>query len=506
MWRSLLTVLPTWCLLAALGVLGWYGHRTGWVLPTFASLRGEVRPVDDWCREHSVPEAICVECRPELLPRNNRGWCAVHGVHECTLCFPEGAQLLRKTTVLPADRQRAEQALAFAPRPANSAICKLSQRRIQFVDERAVEKAAIEVEAAWRSPVMEFIAVQGTLGYDQTRVAHLASRSTGTVWKVFKHLGQEVLPGDVLALVEAADVGKAKAEVLQSFATLHVKTKTLASVKESGGAVPVARVREIEAEVQEAEIRLAAGCQALTNLGLILHERELQAVTLDQLKAKLQFLGLPAALVATLDPKKVTSNLLPLLAPMEGVVLSRDVVPGEVVDATKILFEVVATQHLWLTLDVPSEEAPRVRVGQKVQFKPDNSREQLTGHVAWRSPQVDPKTRTVKVRVDVLDAERKLFANSFGAGRIVLREEAHAVVVPNDAVHWEGCCHVVFVRDKHYLQAEAPKVFHTRTVRLGAIDGGNTEIIAGLLPGELVAVKNSGVLKAELLRGNLGEG
>jgi membrane fusion protein, heavy metal efflux system len=64
----------------------------------------------------------------------------------------------------------------------------------------------------------------------------------------------------------------------------------------------------------------------------------------------------------------------------------------------------------------------------------------------------------------------------------------------------------VFVRDKDFQKPDAPKVFHTRSVRVGAKDETNTEIVAGVLPGELVAVKNSGVLRAELLRGNLGEG
>jgi len=64
----------------------------------------------------------------------------------------------------------------------------------------------------------------------------------------------------------------------------------------------------------------------------------------------------------------------------------------------------------------------------------------------------------------------------------------------------------VFVRDRDFLKPDAPKVFHTRSVRVGARDDTQTEIVAGVLPGELVAVKNSGVLRAELLGGSLGEG
>jgi cobalt-zinc-cadmium efflux system membrane fusion protein len=73
-------------------------------------------------------------------------------------------------------------------------------------------------------------------------------------------------------------------------------------------------------------------------------------------------------------------------------------------------------------------------------------------------------------------------------------------------VQWEGDCYVVFVRDKNYLQDDAPKLFHVRNVRLGAQDDRYTEILAGVAPGELVATAGSSILGAELLKGKLGEG
>jgi cobalt-zinc-cadmium efflux system membrane fusion protein len=49
-------------------------------------------------------------------------------------------------------------------------------------------------------------------------------------------------------------------------------------------------------------------------------------------------------------------------------------------------------------------------------------------------------------------------------------------------------------------------VFYARSVRPGARDGKQTEIIAGLLPGEVVATTGSASLRSELLKSNLGEG
>lgn len=505
--RAALGALPTLLVLAAAGALGWWGHHTGWKLPKFSELNGAARAKDDWCGDHSVPDSECVECKPELLPRPKaRGWCKEHGVHECVLCNPELAQLAKPASVGPAERERAAKALAFAERTANSAVCKLHQRRLQFADVAAVERVGIDVEPVWTAPVSEFVSAPGEIGYDQTRIAHLSARSPGTVAKVFKHIGQEVKAGDVLALVDAAEVGKAKAELLQAVAALQLKTEALASVRDSAAVVAGARVREAEAAVAEADIRVGAACQALTNLGLPIADADARGVAPAKLRDRVRFLGVPDAVARALDPKTATTNLLPLVAPMDGTVVSREVVAGEVVDAARILFEVVDTRALWITFEVRGEDATRVRVGQPVRFKPDNGKEELSGVVAWRATQADPKTRTVKARADLADPTGRHVANTFGAGRVILREEPTAVVVPSGAVHWEGCCHVVFVRDRDFLKPDAPKVFHTRTVRVGSKDEKQTEIVAGVLPGELVAVKNSGVLRAELLRGNLGEG
>ena len=64
----------------------------------------------------------------------------------------------------------------------------------------------------------------------------------------------------------------------------------------------------------------------------------------------------------------------------------------------------------------------------------------------------------------------------------------------------------MFVRNKGFLKKDAPKLFAVRKVRLGVKAGETTEIIAGLLPGEVIATKGSDALRAELLKGNLGEG
>ncbi len=161
--------------------------------------------------------------------------------------------------------------------------------------------------------------------------------------RVFKHLGQEVKAGDVLALVDAAEVGKAKADLLQAMASYQVKLQTASSLRESGAVVPAARLREADAAVIEASITISSACQSLSNLGLPVKAGDISPMTLNQLETHLQFLGIPPATVAQLSGVQ-TNCLLPLVAPLDGKILSREVVAGEVVDTARILFEVVDTR------------------------------------------------------------------------------------------------------------------------------------------------------------------
>jgi multidrug efflux pump subunit AcrA (membrane-fusion protein) len=162
---------------------------------------------------------------------------------------------------------------------------------------------------------------------------------------------------------------------------------------------------------------------------------------------------------------------------------------------------------MWLTFSVPLEDAGKLALGQPVLFRPDGNHGEVSGKLVWISTTADSQTRMVTARAELPNPSGQLRNETFGAGRIVLREEQESIVVPNEAIHWEGCCHIVFVRDKRFFDGKvSPKVFHIRTVRLGAKTEKFTEIIAGLLPGEVVATKGSDVLRAELLKNNLGEG
>jgi len=509
--RRLSHYIPTLTVMALLAGLGAYGHHSGWKLPKFSALVGNgVVARDDWCEEHAVPESQCVECNPDLLPRGkDHGWCKEHGVHNCPLHNTDVVQLKQTPVVADADRQRAARALALAPRPENNPVCKNYLRRIQFASLEEMKKAGVDVALVDRQPALESISANGRITYDQTRFASLSSRLPGTVWHVEKNVGDRVRAGEVLALVDAAEVGRAKTELVQALAQEELQRKIVSRLDglSSQGIVPGRQAQTAETEYVQAQARVLSAQQVLGNLGLPVNVEQLRALSKEKMLQRLRLLGLPEQHVQHLSPDETTANLLPVKAPMDGIVVARQVVAGEVVDVSRVLFQLADTSRMWLTLNVSVEDAGKLALGQPVRFRPDGNQAEVSGRLVWKSTTADPQTRMVTVRAELPNANGQLLNETFGAGRIILREEPEAVAVPNEAVHWEGCCHVVFVRDKGFFDSkESPKVFHIRTVRMGARNEKFTEIIAGVLPGEVVAAKGSDVLRAELLKNNLGEG
>ena len=158
---------------AGIAVLVVAGQKHQWSIPSFGELIGRAAETagDDWCREHNVPEAICIECQKDLKPAAKpQGWCKKHGVAECVFCHPELAQVDASASS-PEITARAEEGLRLTERPANSSKCKLHLRRLQFADESVVSRLGIETAPASVGRVREFAVAPGETVNDPDRPA-----------------------------------------------------------------------------------------------------------------------------------------------------------------------------------------------------------------------------------------------------------------------------------------------------------------------------------------------
>lgn len=373
---------------------------------------------------------------------------------------------------------------------------------ISFRSMEAVELTGIDVSGAWSSSVTESISASAEARFDPGRTARLSARVPGTASRVFKKVGDFVKVGDLLAIIDAAEVGRAKSEFQQALVQMRLKQTALTNIGAAGAALPERQRREAEAAVRDAEVRLLSTEQSLLNLGLPASVAEYRNLPMDEIAQRIRRIGLDEANNWGLDQKDLpaTTNLLPIRSSMEGVILSVDVVTGEVVEAGRPLFVIVDPRQMWLTLHVPQLDARRIALGQEVRFRPDGSSEEFVGKVSWIGTAADETTRTVPIRAAVDNSGGRLRASTLGFGRVVIRTDPNAVVIPHDAVLSLHGVEIVFLRDPKFLKSDDSKAFHLRVVRVGARDGDNIEILSGVKVGDVVANKGARFLLNEWRR------
>jgi cobalt-zinc-cadmium efflux system membrane fusion protein len=440
-----------------------------------------------FCKGHGVPEAVCTKCRDDLEGafRSEGDWCEEHGLPEshCESCNPGALEKYESSkaepfesakepdlTVLTVDRPRV--------RALPSLTCSTDSSIVRLATASVATRVGVLVEKVQRGKLRKTLEAPATVEYDSRSHARLAPRAAGTVVEVRPDLGDEVKAGDVLIVLDSAALGAAKSELLQAAARVGLWEKNsqregallekgLSTEKDALGA---------ETQLVESRIALATSERRLASLGL----------TAEQLGA--------------VRDKGETSSLLSITAPFAGVVISLDAVLGELASPEVSVIAVADTSKMWVLLDVDQAEIRLVERGQAVLLTVEGwAGETLGGRVTWLSSDVDRRTRTVKVRAEFENPEGILRAQSFGTARIVTRDDKEAVLVPKDAVQWEGCCNVAFER-------QSPTDFVPRKLRLGYDAGDFYEVLHGLSGGETVVTQGSFILKTELQKGSIGAG
>jgi cobalt-zinc-cadmium efflux system membrane fusion protein len=377
--------------------------------------------------------------------------------------------------------------------------CKYLNKELKLKDAEMAAKSGIHVAAVLEQKLGQTLSVTGTIEFHPSLIARVSPRAGGAIWKVYKETGDIVGPGEILAIIDAADVGKAKAAFYQAKVQLDLKKQLRERLQ--AGVSPDRTIIEADAALRDANVMFVTAYQALLNLGLTFKLSDVEKDSDADLARHLQFLGLNPEFTVEM-PNETTNNLLPLKSPLKqaGHVLQRDGVQGETVAALQPVFVVGDTSHMMLALDVRQEDARLLAKGQPVEFFLDGDptrKAAASGKIDWISQEIDPKTRTLKVRAYVPNEGGRLKAKTFGTATIEVQAERSMMTVPEEAVQWEGCNHIVFVRKK-------ADEFAVRKVELGLRRGGDVEVKSGLKPDERIVTVGSHVLKSMLFKDRLG--
>lgn len=402
---------------------------------------------------------------------------------------------------------------------------------INFPSHADVETAGVGSLAVGIRDVDDEFKASAVVDYDQTRLAELAPRVPGHVYSVLKRLGDYVRKGDVVVLIDSDEVGRVKGEFLQHSVMSNFRAQQLDRIKKIGvGVVPERTIREAEAALQEADLMRFNAQQHLVNLGYVIDLPKSDKLTTEEMAQRIQFLGIPESIVEKMDPKPQTANLIPIVAPFDGVIVKQETVRGEMVRPETCSVTIADLNRMWLKLSLRKEDAERVALGQSVTFQADGLSEAVDGKITWISPEIDPKTRTVQAQAELVNpamddesttknasatessvegaaepeipsfARRLLSVHQFGVASIRVNRVKNAVVVPESAVQrlWDGST-IVFVANDDETH------FQARRVKLGLTDDGFVQVLSGLDPEERVVTKGAFTLKSELMKSLLSK-
>jgi len=332
----------------------------------------------------------------------------------------------------------------------------------------------------------------GYIEFDSLRKGSISSKAPGVVSRILKKQGDKVLKGEIIALIDSPDVGKAKTDFMQSLVLKDNRKKSMERGQLAAAVIPERQIRELEMVFREIEIKLLADLQTLINFGFTIETVDYKNLSDADIFKKICEIGIPESIIKEYKGS-LSANLLPLKAPFDGQIISVIKGIGENVGPTDAQCILADASKLVLIFNLPLEAVQLVKVGQDFRFKAELVEDQIiTGKIDWVSPELDDKTHTVKVRASFANPDGKVRPNTFGKGDIQVGKQAKAIIVPDSCIQYMSNKPFVFVRLNDLS-------FQAKAVEIGIRNGDKIQITKGLLVGEKVVFTGSNMLRAELL-------
>jgi Cu(I)/Ag(I) efflux system membrane fusion protein len=173
------------------------------------------------------------------------------------------------------------------------------------------------------------------------------------------------------------------------------------------------------------------------------------AATLDAVKEKLRLLGLTREQIADIEKTGKVVDHLTIYAPVGGVVIQKNATEQMYVETGTKIYTIADLSQLWVKLDAYESDMVWVRYGQDVEFETEAyPGEVFKGRISFIDPVLDPKTRTVKLRVNVQNRDGKLKPEMFVRALVRPRvAEAGRVMDAAMAGKWICPMHPDIVKD-----------------------------------------------------------
>lgn len=285
---------------------------------------------------------------------------------------------------------------------------QVGPRQVEYTDE-ALKLMEVRTTPAQRKFVEVQVHMVGKVHYDESRIKNIAAWAPGRIDRLFvDYVGIRVEQGDHMVELYSPELISAQAELLQSLQS--------AQQIDAGSSLISQSVRE----------------------------------TLQAARDKLRLLGVKPEQIETIEQTGRVMDHLTIYAPIGGVVIEKRANEGGYVNTGQMIYTVADLSKVWLRLDAYESDLPWIRYGQEVEFiAAAYPGEIFKGTISFIDPFLNPKTRTVKLRVNADNPDGKLKPEMFVRAAVHVRPAADGrVASPQMAGKWICPMHPDVVKDK----------------------------------------------------------
>ena len=358
------------------------------------------------------------------------------------------------------------------------------------IEPQDQQKAGIVITPVDVRTMPQLLTVAGQVVMDEQHTSHIGAIADGRITAVYVLPGAMVRRGAVLAELHSHSVHETVGALIQAFAAVDRQRSAMVFAQQAVDRYT--HLYSIQAasleEKQHADQMLAQSRQDLADAQANVHMEREHLSELLQVSPQ------------SLTPANLYDrDLIPIRSPVDGVVVTRNVTVGQVVDTGYEAFAVSDLTAVWVIAAVNEKDLGMVHNGARAdvitQAFADTA---FPARVAMVGDTLDPQTRTVPVRITVKNPGTRLRPGMFASAHITGPKTRTALFIPEDALQDINGNQVVFT-------TADGSTFRTQIVKLGTRSEGRVEVIEGLKPGDHLVISGAFMVKGELLKDTVGD-
>lgn len=327
--------------------------------------------------------------------------------------------------------------------------------------------------------------LNGTTDYNQNTLTKIRPRfDNALVEKVHVSAGQAVKKGDPLLELKSSVLAAAKNECRTKFVQWDHDHKYLLAREPLAKEGRITQIIWTDTQNDEKKSRFdyLKAREELVSIGM----------THDQVEKLLEGLSddRKKALAADDDTQDIAR--MTVTSPTDGVVVERDVVPGNFYDTANILLTISPMTELWVWGNVFESDQDKVHLDQKWDILFQFSREKFQGHVESIANGVDPETRTLRIRASIPNPGQNLKARMLVRAILQIAPLPGDTVIPRNALSVTNGEFYAFVQKGE--SGKDADLFERRKLEIEQENSDVVIVKKGLKAGERVVTNGSLIL------------